>query len=217
METTMCNLRNHKRKIGPVALAFLAGSFLMSAFSAAQATEVSQQQIFDALIGKPKTRSLTMVESHAPSKADLRFIDSLRNRSGRSLSFDERDHAAAIAEESPGIDLEIYFDFDSAAVTPKAMPQLDKLGAALTEPGLNGATFLVGGHTDAKGADAYNLGLSDRRAESVKRYLVQRFSVVADNLVAIGYGKRELKNKLDPLAPENRRVQVAKLAAQAER
>jgi outer membrane protein OmpA-like peptidoglycan-associated protein len=60
------------------------------------------------------------------------------------------------------IDLEVFFNFDSAEITPEALPILKKLGAALSDEKLKGSVFLVAGHTDAKGSDAYNLSLSDR-------------------------------------------------------
>ena len=50
--------------------------------------------------------------------------------------------------------------FDSADILPEAKPSLDELGKALTDPKLTGGTFLIAGHTDAKGSDEYNLALS---------------------------------------------------------
>ena len=93
------------------------------------------------------------------------------------------------------------------------------LGRALSSPELKGGTFLVGGHTDAKGGDAYNQRLSERRAEEVKRFLMQKFGLAAEGLVTAGYGKEQLKDVANPLAGENRRVQITNLEArqQAER
>jgi flagellar motor protein MotB len=48
----------------------------------------------------------------------------------------------------------------------------------------------------------------DRRAEVVKRLLVEQFKFPADALVAVGFGKQRLKNAADPLAGENRRVEI---------
>ena len=44
------------------------------------------------------------------------------------------------------------------------------------------------------------------RAEAVKRYLMEKYSLTPDHLVTAGYGKMRLKNKDNPRAPENRRV-----------
>ena len=54
----------------------------------------------------------------------------------------------------------------------------------------------------------------ERRAEAVKRYLVENFNIPAENLSTAGFGKRVPKNKADPYAPENRRVQIANMASQ---
>ena len=74
--------------------------------------------------------------------------------------------------------------------------------------------MLLSGHADAYGGQEYNQGLSERRAEVVKRYLVENFNIPAENLSTAGFGKRVPKNKADPYAPENRRVQIANMASQ---
>jgi outer membrane protein OmpA-like peptidoglycan-associated protein len=85
------------------------------------------------------------------------------------------------------------------------------LGTAIRKPDFNDAVFLLAGHTDAKGGVEYNLTLSERRAEAVKKFLSEKFGIPAGNLVPIGYGKETPKNKADPFASENRRVQVVNL------
>jgi len=62
---------------------------------------------------------------------DLAFVKRVRGQT-RSLSLDDRDHMAAIATKRPKVDLDINFDYGSAALTPKAEPQLNSLGKALT-------------------------------------------------------------------------------------
>lgn len=63
-------------------------------------------------------------------------------------------------------------------------------------------------YADANGSVEYNQDLSERRAEAVKRLLVEQFGIAAGNLIAVGYGKTHLKNATHPFAGENRRVQV---------
>jgi outer membrane protein OmpA-like peptidoglycan-associated protein len=142
-----------------------------------------------------------------------RFIDDLRNKPTRSITIEERTKAAEIAMAKPSVDLEVTFDFDSSEIGSKAMPTLVTLGKALRDPQLKDQLFLVGGHTDAKGGDAHNQVLSERRAEAVKSFLVEKFSLPPANLISIGFGKEQLKNKGDPFADENRRVQVVNLSA----
>ena len=72
---------------------------------------------------------------------------------------------------------------------------------------------MVAGHTDAHGAADYNLGLSNARAKSVRDFLIAKFHIEPEQLVAVGFGEEELKNKDDPEADENRRVQVVNMAS----
>jgi len=193
------------------ALAFLA----LGALSQARAEDLSAQQIVDGL-KSPKTRSLSASRTAIPplSAQDAAFVQ--RMRTTRSLSSADRDQMATIAQQRPSVDVEIYFDYNSAAVTPRAEPQLKNLGQALTSSDLAGAVVMLGGHTDAKGGDTYNQGLSERRAATVKNYLVENYHIPADTLISTGYGKGGLKNPGDPFAAENRRVQIVNMASSAQ-
>jgi len=126
----------------------------------------------------------------------------------------ERQEITHEVEENdlPAIDLEVFFNFDSAEITPEALPILKKLGAALSDEKLKGSVFLVAGHTDAKGSNAYKLTLSDQRAKTVAGFLVENFHIDPKQLVAVGFGEEKLKNPENPLAAENRRVQVVNMA-----
>jgi outer membrane protein OmpA-like peptidoglycan-associated protein len=184
------------------------------------AEQPSANQILNALKPKPLTRSLSGAVPAATQKTlsadDQKFIDSLRTKRTRSLSAGERERVATIAKERPSIDLEINFEYNSATISRKALSSVTELGKALANPELKGGVFLVAGHTEGKGGDEYNQGLSERRAEAIKRYLMEKFNLQAENLVAIGYGKTQLKNSGDPFAEENRRVQVVNMEASKE-
>ena len=190
-----------------VCLAMAGGLISITLDIASAQEQPSVARIIEAL--KPKggfggvTRSV-----HSQSAPDRRFLDSLRNRQARSISIEERAKAVEIAKERPSIDLEITFDHDSDVIGPKAVPTLVNLGTALRSGELKGAVLLLAGHTDAKGGDAYNQNLSERRADAVRRFLVEKFSLASENLIPIGYGKTQLKNAADPYAGENRRVQI---------
>jgi len=121
---------------------------------------------------------------------------------------DERDQIASLVRDKPRIDLEIYFDYNSDVIGPKAIPAVNALGAVLVKPGFKGGVFILNGHTDAAGSAEYNLGLSHRRAQSVRRYLIERFGLAPEALLVAGYGKERLKFSDRPLADENRRVEV---------
>ncbi|HMI16503.1 MAG TPA: OmpA family protein, partial [Bradyrhizobium sp.] len=103
-------------------------------------------------------------------------------------------------------------DYNSADISTKSLPSVQALGKALTNPDLKGSTFVVAGHTDAAGGEAYNQDLSERRADSIKRYLTGKYSIAAADLVTVGYGKSKLKDPANPLEEMNRRVQVVNMA-----
>jgi len=178
---------------------FLTAVFTLTVGHAAAGELASSQQILDALTAPPKTMS---------------FAEKLGR--SRSMTFDNRDYNVASAESKPYIDLEVYFDFDSAEITPQAEGQLRELGKALSDAKLKGATVSINGHTDAVGGDAFNRRLSERRAITIKGYLVENFNLPGSSLRTVGYGKSRLKNMADPYAAENRRVEVVNLTPQIQ-
>ena len=108
-------------------------------------------------------------------------------------------------------DLKVHFGFNSAALTPEAMAQLDQLGQVLQRAALRSYRFRISGHTDAVGSDAYNEWLSQQRASAVVSYLAGQYEVEPDRLDAIGLGERELVAPDDPRSWVNRRVEVRTL------
>ena len=80
----------------------------------------------------------------------------------------------------------VTFEFDRAQLTPAATGVLDAAVAALGEA--PDAEVIVEGHTDAVGSDTYNMGLSQRRADSVRDYLVDK-GVAADRLETRAFGE----------------------------
>lgn len=99
----------------------------------------------------------------------------------------------------PGTDLAkvlnipiIYFDFDKSNIRKDAQVELEKLLAALNQyPNLK---IEIRSHTDSRGNDAYNKALSQRRATSTLKYLVEN-GISEDRLSATGLGETELVNK----------------------
>ncbi|KAB2848980.1 MAG: OmpA family protein [Hyphomicrobiaceae bacterium] len=173
----------------------------------AQQAPPTEQQILEKLKSKSATRGLKPQDA-AQTKKENDVIRELARKSTRGLLKDDRTKIAAIAEKRPAVDLEIYFDFNSAEITPKAVPALTALGKALSDAAMKDAMLLVAGHTDGKGTANYNQSLSERRAATIKAYLVREFKLTDDKLMAVGFGFERLKNKANPNADENRRVQV---------
>lgn len=195
------------------ALAFSPGT-------ARAGDEVTEQQILKALAPaekKPLTRGLSVGPPADPAAvaAQGKFVQTIRGRATRSLSVSEREEIASIVKDKPKIDLEINFEYNSADISAKSLPSVQALGRALTNADLRGSTFVVAGHTDAAGGEAYNQDLSERRAESIKRYLVDKYGINGPDLVAVGYGKSKLKDPNQPMAEANRRVQVVNMENKA--
>jgi outer membrane protein OmpA-like peptidoglycan-associated protein len=206
----------------------VVGAVLGLALTGASAVAVAQdtnleQRILQSLtpvakptMSQPTTRSLTTTPlAEAPRNDDQQFLESVKNKSSRSLTTTEREHIAAITKDRPSVDIEINFPFSSSDVGPAAVPAVTALGRALSSPELKGGTFVVAGHTDAVGSYGSNQELSERRADAVKRYLVTNFQIPATSLVAVGYGKTKLKNESNPNAAENRRVQIVNMEEKA--
>jgi outer membrane protein OmpA-like peptidoglycan-associated protein len=201
---------HHKtRKLNLACMTLAIGLALPWGLGVALAAEErSADDIVKAL--KPRiTRGLTTSPADAARNAEeTKFVNTLRNRPTRSLTVAERDQITSIAKKRPSIDLEVNFDYNSDHIGPKASQQVNALGEALSSSDLKGGTFILAGHTDAKGSETYNQGLSERRAEAVRRFLSEKYGVEVSNLVTVGYGKGQLKKPSDPFGSENRRVQI---------
>jgi outer membrane protein OmpA-like peptidoglycan-associated protein len=124
---------------------------------------------------------------------------------------------SAEQKRAPSVDLEVLFAYNSAEITNQAISVLKTLGQALRDASLADDAFLIAGHTDARGGAAFNMDLSQRRAEAVRQFLIGNFGIDATKLVAKGFGLRHLKNAAQPLAAENRRVQVVNLSKDERR
>jgi len=101
----------------------------------------------------------------------------------------------------------VNFDFDKATLTVNAKALLDMVADALLAR--SDVKVEIAGHTDAKGSDAYNLKLSDRRAASVKAYLVSK-GIAEERMTTMGYGESVpvADNASDEGRELNRRVEL---------
>lgn len=200
-----------------IALAVAAAS----AFSALPASAQSAEALILSLKARPPMAppvvvpKATMAAPVLPTPGFAGYdMGKLRSMATRRLAASERGRIAAMvtAAARPSIDLEIYFAYDSAAIDPSALPGLYALGQALSDPRLAGGVFLIAGHTDASGSDWYNQSLSERRAWSVRNFLIATFRLDPHSLVAVGYGEELLRDRYHPTSGVNRRVQIANLA-----
>lgn len=100
----------------------------------------------------------------------------------------------------------VYFDFDQSAIKASERPKLQAVKDYIDKnPGFR---LLLEGHCDWRGTAEYNLGLGDRRATSVKKYL-QTLGVPADRLETLSKGSLEaIKNADDATSAKDRRVNI---------
>lgn len=93
----------------------------------------------------------------------------------------------------------IFYDFDKATLRPESKTALDEMAQIMRDnPNI---TIEMAAHTDRKGSEEYNIGLSQRRAQSVIDYLIEA-GIKADRLQAQGYGKSRPKTITKKLARE---------------
>jgi outer membrane protein OmpA-like peptidoglycan-associated protein len=108
----------------------------------------------------------------------------------------------------------ILFDVDSSVLRTASRDNLTNLARSIED--YDGTRILVVGHTDSTGSDAYNQGLSERRAIAAKTYLIEQ-GVAGDRIDAVGRGESEpvASNETAEGRQDNRRVEVAIFASEA--
>lgn len=106
--------------------------------------------------------------------------------------------------------LALPFQSGSASLTPDAERMLEALGRVLNSPELARYRFRIEGHSDTSGDAPVNMTLSERRAVTVREYLVSRQGVAASRLDAVGLGETQLlvQTPDSTAEPRNRRVQI---------
>ena len=124
------------RLSGITAIALGAALSMTAGLALAGDNVISADQIAKALQPKPMTRGLSaggqQVDTAAEAK-EAKFVNSLRNRSTRSLSLGEREEVAQLAANKPKIDLEIRFDYNSADIAKTSVQAVQELGKALSD------------------------------------------------------------------------------------
>ncbi len=103
------------------------------------------------------------------------------------------------ADNSVGYLLHIYYDFDQSYVRKESEEELNKLCSMMNaNPDL---VIEIASHTDSRGSDAYNNRLSQRRAESVVRWLTSTCGIAQERLVSRGYGEGKNVNNCSNNVP----------------
>lgn len=121
--------------------------------------------------------------------------------------------AGVIARElrSEGtLELPVEFDHASASLSQRARRQAAEIADAMLDREFARRRFLLVGHTDTRGAADYNMHLSLKRANSLRKYLIERFGVPGERIEAEGRGEQEPLERGDSAfaRARNRRVEL---------
>lgn len=173
----------------------------------ADAWDPAAQAAAEAAAAKLGTkRALDVV----PSVLEIRGLQSGIVSTVQEVRQAMRDLGATETDLEVRVELpaDVLFDFDKADVRSDAAQALAHLATLIRAYPSGSAT--LEGHTDSKGDDAYNQRLSERRAESVERWLVEREGIDAARLNPRGWGERKpvASNDDDAGRQRNRRVEV---------
>ena len=127
-----------------------------------------------------------------------------------------KDLGAKVTAQEIRIELaaDVLFDFDKHDLRLEAIPSLEKVAEVLRSRA--GSPVTIEGHTDGKGTDAYNLLLSEKRAQAVREWLVKDGGATAARITTKGWGKakpivsnRKPDGSDDPEGrKKNRRVEI---------
>ncbi|MAM61232.1 OmpA family protein [Maritimibacter sp. UBA3975] len=171
-----------------------------------QAQPVSQEDVADY-------EPIDDIRTSTSDERALRqaLMASMDRDPGRSYSLRQVRQFSGVRDLAPVIEVDaITFDTGSSTIRAGQAEELSALGQAIREviEERPGAVFLIEGHTDAVGGAAYNLALSDRRAESVALALTEYFDVPPENMITQGYGESELKIVTSDAERANRRANV---------
>ena len=185
----------------PYCIYAVAALILASALTAAVAqNQLNANQMATSLAGVSNTQlSLTGAQMRQAA------LDNIRDYPGaippHPLSFPQMANLAQFV-------VEVEFDFNSSVIKPSSYRTVGAIADALHNPILLGYGFLVIGHTDSVGGRAYNIGLSQRRAEAIRNALIDPFGVNPGVLDAVGLGEEQLRDPRHPTSGVNRRVQL---------
>ena len=131
----------------------------------------------------------------------------------RVMQESKSKETTAGALDGPLLRMQIHFRIDSSQLTDDALEQLAVVGQALSSKALQGQKFEISGHTDNSGPAELNLQLSKERAEQVKKYLCEHYTVAPENLLVAYFGdtRPAAPNSTAEYRALNRRVEFKKL------
>ena len=135
-------------------------------------------------------------EAEMPEDESMQMVEEQPVLPEETIEYETASAEQAVEEPPPESDFpagmglftseDIYFEKGSAALTPEAQELLIEKAAWLLEH--PDVTIIIQGHTDEKGTAEYNLAFGDRRAGSVKSFLLRQ-GIESARLIAVSYGK----------------------------
>jgi len=183
---------------------FVVGGALVSLTVVANSEEIN--------FGTRVPTTLELINTLSPKKPGeeikYRGIEIKKDKSQDAAQAVATQPAPDTTQSANAASMQILFAFDSYELTSQAIEQLHPLGMALQSTELTGLSFLVEGHTDAVGTDAYNMTLSEKRAMSIKNHLVRNYEIPSEYLEAVGMGESKLLTPDQPNDGTNRRVRI---------
>ncbi len=185
---------HHAARLIPIALLVLGVALPHAAQAQSEMTESEMTEAF----AKQKTRGLAIAPA---SQGDDAATDTSSDAS--------TEVSLTQLPKEEQVNVNISFDFDSAALRPDQRPKLLSLCNAVTAADVKGMRII--GHTDASGSAEYNKRLSELRAMEVKRFLVRECAIPETQLEAVGVGEQFPYDAENPRADVNRRVEFQAL------
>lgn len=163
---------------------------------------------------QPRLRGLRFADGTDPAMIRALLDEAEQPDLGRSFSLAQVRDIRQLRALAPELTTDpVTFASGSSAISPQQAGRLARLGELMQGMIADNPRelFLIEGHTDAVGSAAFNLALSDRRAESVALALSSIFGVPPENMVVQGYGESDLKVATTADEPQNRRVALRRI------
>ena len=165
----------------------------------------NEKRVFNAPNANLGRSNKIFVNMNGWSAEQPRMIANVRIAAGGKKLYDALSEKGRVATQG------VLFDTGSDRIRPESTPTLKEIGAMLKDhPELK---LVIEGHTDDVGAAASNQSLSEKRAEAVRRYLVETYGVNKDRLQAKGFGasKPSTGNDTPEGRQQNRRVELVRI------
>ncbi|MFT7595325.1 MAG: OOP family OmpA-OmpF porin [Paracoccaceae bacterium] len=180
---------------------FIAGFGVSAPTSglAQSSSEMTAEQMANAF-KKQKTRGLVIVPSAQQPASTA---------STTEVATAATPPSYAAVDKADQVNIQIAFDFDSAALRDDQTPKLAALCQAMKS--VDVSVFQIIGHTDSSGKAKYNERLSLLRAQEVKHHLVSACGIDENRLEAVGLGESAPYDSADPRGDVNRRVEFQAL------